>query len=79
MRGLPAQFLGAFASLVGRITTEPPRLILLLGGFFVTDRSARAGIRGITALFGGDVVSGLKDLADFGIVPDGRSRDRTSE
>jgi hypothetical protein len=62
---LPAQFLGAFANLVGAHRHQPPRLILLLGGFFVlTVRGV--GIRGITALFGGDVVSGLKDLADFG-------------
>ena len=41
-------------------------LILLLSGFFVLTVGG-VGIRGITALFGGDVVSGLKDLADFGL------------
>jgi len=39
---------------------------LLLGGFFVLTVGG-VGIRGATALFAGDVISGLRDLADFAL------------
>jgi uncharacterized membrane protein YjjB (DUF3815 family) len=58
--------LGAFATLVGAHPRRPPRLILLLGGFFVLTVGG-AGIRGATALFAGDVISGLRNLADFAL------------
>jgi uncharacterized membrane protein YjjP (DUF1212 family) len=58
--------LGAFGNLIGAHPQRPPRLILLLGGFFVLTVGG-VGIRGVTALFAGDVVSGLRNLADFGL------------
>jgi hypothetical protein len=61
---LPA--LGAFANVVGAHPCRPPRLILLLGSFFVLTVGG-VGVRGATALFAGDVISGLQDLADFAL------------
>ena len=58
--------LGAYANAVGAIPGRPPRLILVLGGFFVLTVGG-VGVRGATALLGGDVVSGLRDLADFAL------------
>jgi uncharacterized membrane protein YjjP (DUF1212 family) len=58
--------LGACASLIGAHPRRPPRLILLLGGFFVLTVGG-VGVRGATALLGGDVVTGLKNLADFAL------------
>lgn len=59
--------LGAFASLVdGASVQAPPRLILLLGGFFVLTVGG-LGVRGVTAIFGGDVVSSVHNLAGFGL------------
>lgn len=58
--------LGAFANLVDRSEHAPPRLILVLGGFFVLTVGG-LGVRGLTAVFGGDVVSSVHDLADFGL------------
>ncbi|MDH2415996.1 threonine/serine exporter family protein [Nocardioides sp. CER19] len=58
--------LGAFANLVDRVDAAPPRLILVLGGFFVLTVGG-LGVRGVTAMFGGDVVSGIQNLADFGL------------
>lgn len=58
--------LGAFAHLADAATEAPPRLILLLGGFFVLTVGG-LGVRGVTAFFGGDVVSSLQNLADFGL------------
>lgn len=58
--------LGLFAGLVGAHPRRPPRLLLLLGGFFVLTVGG-LGIRGTTALLGGDVVTGLRNLADFGL------------
>jgi uncharacterized membrane protein YjjP (DUF1212 family) len=58
--------LGAFANLIDASVSAPPRLILLLGGFFVLTVGG-LGVRGVTALFGGDVVSGIQNLADFGL------------
>jgi uncharacterized membrane protein YjjP (DUF1212 family) len=58
--------LGAFAHLVSADPRRPPRLILLLGGFFVLTVGGM-GLRGATALLGGDVITGLRNLADFGL------------
>jgi uncharacterized membrane protein YjjP (DUF1212 family) len=58
--------LGGFANLVSAHPRRPPRLILLLGGFFVLTVGGM-GLRGATALLGGDVVTGLRNLADFGL------------
>jgi uncharacterized membrane protein YjjP (DUF1212 family) len=58
--------LGAFAHLVDAVEQAPPRLILLLGGFFVLTVGG-LGVRGVTAIFGGDVVSSVQNLADFGL------------
>ncbi len=58
--------LGAYANLVGAHPERPPRLVLLLGGFFVLTVGG-LGVRGVTALFAGDVVSGLQDLGDFAL------------
>ena len=65
MRGLPAQF-WVRSPTSSEHPHLPAWLILLLGGFLVLTVGG-VGIRGITALFGGDAVSGLKDLADFGL------------
>lgn len=56
--------LGAFANLVDAGPRRPPRLVLVLGGFFVLTVGG-LGVRGISAVFGGDVVSSVDDLADF--------------
>jgi uncharacterized membrane protein YjjP (DUF1212 family) len=58
--------LGAFANLLDADPRRPPRLILVLGGFFVLTVGG-LGVRGVTAFFGGDPVSSLHDLADFGL------------
>ena len=58
--------LGAFANLVSADPRRPPRLVLLLGGFFVLTVGGM-GLRGATALLGGDVLTGLRNLADFGM------------
>lgn len=58
--------LGAFAGLVGAHPRRPPRLLLLLGGFFVLTVGG-LGIRGTTALLGGDLITGLRNLVDFGL------------
>jgi uncharacterized membrane protein YjjP (DUF1212 family) len=58
--------LGAYAGLVGAHPRRPPRLLLLLGGFFVLTVGG-LGIRGTTALIGGDVVTGLRNLIEFGL------------
>jgi len=53
--------LGAFANLLDAISRRPPRLILVLGGFFVLTVGG-LGVRGVTAFFGGDPVSSLMIL-----------------
>ncbi|MFI6832572.1 threonine/serine exporter ThrE family protein [Kribbella sp. NPDC050241] len=58
--------LGACGNLVGAHPQRPPRLILLLGGFFVLTVGG-VGVRGATALLGGDIVTGLQNLADFAL------------
>ena len=58
--------LGAYANVMSAIPGRPPRLILVLGGFFVLTVGG-VGVRGATALLGGDVVSGVRDLMDFAL------------
>lgn len=58
--------LGAFANVAGAGPHRPPRLLLFLGGFFVLTVGG-VGVRGVTAVLGGDVVSGLPNLVDFGL------------
>jgi len=58
--------LGACGNLVGAHPQRPPRLILLLGGFFVLTVGG-VGVRGATALLGGDIVTGLQNLSDFAL------------
>ena len=58
--------LGACANLVGAHPRRPPRLILLLGGFFVLTVGG-VGVRGVTSLLGGDIVTGLQNLSDFAL------------
>lgn len=58
--------LGAYGNLIGAQPLRPPRLLLLLGGFFVLTVGG-VGVRGATALLGGDVVTGLQNLADFAL------------
>jgi len=56
--------LGTFAGMASRPAGRPPRLVLLLGGFFVLTVGG-LGLRGATALLGDDIVSGFGDLRDF--------------
>jgi uncharacterized membrane protein YjjP (DUF1212 family) len=56
--------LGAFAGIASRPPGRPPRLVLLLGGFFVLTVGG-LGLRGATALLGDDIISGFADLRDF--------------
>ena len=56
--------LGTFAGIASRPAGRPPRLVLLLGGFFVLTVGG-LGLRGATALLGDDIVSGFGDLRDF--------------
>jgi uncharacterized membrane protein YjjB (DUF3815 family) len=58
--------LGAAANTVSAHPRRPPRLILLLGGFFVLTVGG-VGVRGATSLLGGDIVTGLKNLSDFAL------------
>ncbi|MFC7496377.1 MULTISPECIES: threonine/serine exporter family protein [unclassified Nocardioides] len=58
--------LGAFANLLDAHPRRPPRLLLVLGGFFVLTVGG-VGVRGATAVFGDDPVSSIDDLASFGL------------
>lgn len=58
--------LGGAANVVSADPGRPPRLILLLGGFFVLTVGG-VGVRGATSLLGGDVVTGLRNLSDFAL------------
>ncbi|AWT44765.1 MULTISPECIES: threonine/serine exporter family protein [Streptomyces] len=58
---LAAAVLAAAATLIARGTGRPPRLILLLPGFF-TLTVGSLGMRGLTTLAGGYVIQGFDDL-----------------
>ncbi|TCC50504.1 hypothetical protein E0H73_41295 [Kribbella pittospori] len=47
-----------------RAVHRPPRLLLVVGGFFVLTVGG-LGLRGITALLGGDVISSFDNLRGF--------------
>lgn len=63
---LAAAVLGACAEWLSRRPTTPPRLVLVLGGFFVLTVGA-LGLRGLTSLIGGDT-DGLVDLLDMATI-----------
>ncbi|HEU4947918.1 MAG TPA: threonine/serine exporter family protein [Kribbella sp.] len=56
--------LGTVAGIASRPANRPPRLVLVLGGFFVLTVGG-LGLRGATALLGDDIISGFGDLRDF--------------
>ncbi|TWD74834.1 uncharacterized membrane protein YjjP (DUF1212 family) [Kribbella amoyensis] len=56
--------LGAVANVLSAPNHRPPRLLLVVGGFFVLTVGG-LGLRGFTALIGGDVISGFDSLRDF--------------
>jgi uncharacterized membrane protein YjjB (DUF3815 family) len=58
--------LGAYATWVSRGRRRPPRLVVVLGGFFVLTVGA-LGLRGATALVGGNPITGVQDLVDFAL------------
>jgi uncharacterized membrane protein YjjP (DUF1212 family) len=58
--------LGAYATWVSRSGGRPPRLVVVLGGFFVLTVGA-LGLRGVTALVGGQPVTGVENLVDFAL------------
>jgi uncharacterized membrane protein YjjB (DUF3815 family) len=53
--------LSAAATLLARAEHRPPRLVLLLPGFF-TLTVGSLGMRGLTTLAGGHVIEGFRDL-----------------
>ncbi|NUP22754.1 MAG: threonine/serine exporter family protein, partial [Streptomyces sp.] len=56
-----AVVLTAMATLLARSPHRPPRLVLLLPGFF-TLTVGSLGMRGLTTLAGGYVIEGFRDL-----------------
>lgn len=56
--------LGAYATWVSLPSHRPPRLVIVLGGFFVLTVGA-LGLRGATALIGGQPITGVENLVDF--------------
>jgi uncharacterized membrane protein YjjP (DUF1212 family) len=56
-----AVVLSAAATLIARVPDRPPRLILILPGFF-TLTVGSLGMRGLTTLAGGHVIAGFQDL-----------------
>jgi uncharacterized membrane protein YjjB (DUF3815 family) len=58
--------LGAYATLVSRSARRPPRLVVVLGGFFVLTVGS-LGLRGATALVGGQPITGVDNLVDFAL------------
>ncbi|MFJ3498166.1 threonine/serine exporter ThrE family protein [Streptomyces sp. NPDC086091] len=59
-----AAVLAAAASVISRPAHRPPRLVLLLPGFF-TLTVGSLGMRGLTTLAGGHVIDGFKDLMEL--------------
>ena len=58
--------LGAYATWVSRSAGRPPRLVVVLGGFFVLTVGS-LGLRGATALVGGHPITGVQNLVDFAL------------
>jgi uncharacterized membrane protein YjjP (DUF1212 family) len=58
--------LGAYATWVSRSVHRPPRLVVVLGGFFVLTVGS-LGLRGATALVGGQPIVGVENLVDFAL------------
>ncbi|WTW99014.1 threonine/serine exporter family protein [Streptomycetaceae bacterium NBC_01309] len=61
---LAATMLSAAAGLLARPAHRPPRLVLVLAGFF-TLTVGSLGLRGLTVLAGGDRVQGFQDLGEL--------------
>ncbi|WP_374769263.1 threonine/serine exporter family protein [Streptomyces sp. NBC_01463] len=59
-----AVVLGAATTWLARRPDQPPRIILVLPGFF-TLTVGSLGMRGLTALAGGDTVEGFRDLTEL--------------
>ncbi|MFC9492089.1 hypothetical protein ACFTZM_39280, partial [Streptomyces hydrogenans] len=62
-----AVVLAALATLLSRGPDRPPRLLLVLPGFF-TLTVGSLGMRGLTTLAGGHVVDGFSDLLELVLV-----------
>jgi uncharacterized membrane protein YjjB (DUF3815 family) len=58
--------LGAYATWVSRSVRRPPRLVVVLGGFFVLTVGS-LGLRGATALISGQPITGVHNLVDFAL------------
>ena len=58
--------LGAYATWVSRSVRRPPRLVVVLGGFFVLTVGS-LGLRGATALISGQPITGVQNLVDFAL------------
>ncbi|TQJ51237.1 threonine/serine exporter family protein [Phycicoccus sp. SLBN-51] len=58
--------LGAYATWVSRSVHRPPRLVVVLGGFFVLTVGS-LGLRGATALISGQPITGVQNLVDFAL------------
>ncbi|WP_323101238.1 threonine/serine exporter family protein [Intrasporangium sp. YIM S08009] len=58
--------LGAYATWASRSRWRPPRLVVVLGGFFVLTVGG-LGLRGATALVGGHAITGVRNLVDFAL------------
>ncbi|NUR89246.1 MAG: threonine/serine exporter family protein [Nonomuraea sp.] len=59
--------LGAVGTLLSRSAVRPPRLELVVGGFF-TLTVGSLGLRGVTALIGGHPIVGAQDLFSFMLI-----------
>jgi uncharacterized membrane protein YjjB (DUF3815 family) len=58
-----AVVLGAAAAWLERAPAKPPRIVLIIGGFFALTVGALA-LRGLATLHGDHVIQGLNDLRD---------------
>ena len=56
-----ATVLGLLAEWLSRSRERPPRLVLLIGGFFVLTVGS-SGLRALTTVVGGDAIDGFRDL-----------------
>ena len=58
---------GVLGEWLSRRPDRPPRVVLVLGGFFVLTVGA-LGLRGVTTLVGGDPVQGFTDLLNMATI-----------